>query len=241
MTSQQRLGRFSTGGGYTFVEITSIWTGNVRWARNQISTSGDVRDNEISVHRNIKGADGSVDINDVTDAALVAAARRAERILAQDKEKPNSDLINRLPLEPYTTQHLFSESTYQLDADKRSWSAIELAERAASAGMLSAGYIEVAAVGTAIIDTLGRAHYFSYTSAQYSVTVRDPKGTGSGWAGDSWYDWQKLDTAALTARALDKCLKSRNPVAIEPGRYTTIMEPQAVSDFVGRLFRDESR
>jgi predicted Zn-dependent protease len=28
-------------------------------------------------------------------------------------------------------------------------------------------------------------------------------------------------------------------VRIEPGRYTTILEPQAVSDFVGQLFRDD--
>ena len=150
-----------------------------------------MRDNEISVHRNIKGAVAAVEINDVTDAALVAAARRAERILTQENEKPSSDLINRLPLEPYTTQRLFSDATYQLDADKRAASAIDLAERTAQAGMLSAGYIEVAAVGTGIIDTLGRTHYYSYTTAQYSITVRDPKGTGSGWTRCSILDSQE--------------------------------------------------
>ncbi|HXC24314.1 MAG TPA: metallopeptidase TldD-related protein, partial [Gemmatimonadaceae bacterium] len=45
----------------------------------------------------------------------------------------------------------------------------------------------------------------------------------------------KIDTRHLSAIALDKCLTSRNPVAIEPGRHTTILEPQAVCDFVGQL------
>jgi len=66
--------------------------------------------------------------------------------------------------------------------------------------------------------------------------VRDPAGTGSGWAGLDHYDWAKIDGTKLTAIALDKCVKSQKPVRLEPGRYTTILEPQAVGDFVGCLF-----
>src|SRR5207253_375793 len=33
----------------------------------------------------------------------------------------------------------------------------------------------------------------------------------------------------------DKCQRSRNPVAVEPGRYTAILEPQAVCDLVAPL------
>jgi predicted Zn-dependent protease len=36
----------------------------------------------------------------------------------------------------------------------------------------------------------------------------------------------------LAERALKKCIASRNPVAVEPGRYTVILEPQAVHDLV---------
>jgi predicted Zn-dependent protease len=69
------------------------------------------------------------------------------------------------------------------------------------------------------------------------LTVRDPAGTGSGWAGASSYDWGRIDVAKLAATALEKCLTSRNPVRIEPGRYTLIMEPQATFDFLCPLFR----
>ena len=43
-----------------------------------------------------------------------------------------------------------------------------------------------------------------------------------------------LRTAAFK-RAIDKARLSRNPVAVEPGRYTVILEPQAVSDLLGFL------
>jgi predicted Zn-dependent protease len=78
--------------------------------------------------------------------------------------------------------------------------------------------------------------YYPFTSAQYSVTVRDPAAGGSGWAGVDWNDWSRIDTHALSTTALDKCLSSRNPVAVEPGRYTVILEPQAVCDLCWQLF-----
>lgn len=36
----------------------------------------------------------------------------------------------------------------------------------------------------------------------------------------------------MSQRAIEKAKLSRNPVAIEPGRYTVILEPQAVGDLV---------
>jgi len=231
----QRLARFAKGGGYTAVTIQSSWTGNVRWGRNQISTSGEVRNNMIRVYRNLNGASQGVTVNDTSDAALVAAARRAERVAALHQEAPQSDLIARLPLEPTTAPPLFSEATYQLDAAHRAAAAVALAKAAAAVGMLSAGYIEVSAHSMAVLDTLGRVRYFPYTHARYSVTVRDSRAQGSGWAGVDDYQWSRIDAAKLTAQALDKCLTSRHPVRIEPGRYMTILEPQAVCDFIGPM------
>jgi predicted Zn-dependent protease len=213
-----------------------VWAGNVRWARNQISTTGETRDNKIVVERVVNGAGGSVDINDTTDVALVAAVRRAERLVALSAQQPNSGLIAHRPLEPVEHPQLFSDATYQLAAKPRAAAAHALIKQSVAAGMLSAGYIEVAAVSMAVLDTAGRIRYFPYTQARYSVTVRNPKGTGSGWAGLDHYDWTKIDASQLTACALGKCLASQNPVRVEPGRYTAILEPQAVCDFVGQLF-----
>lgn len=231
-----RLTRFAKGGGSTTTTIVSTWTGNVRWARNQVTTSGDVQDNHIVINRNLRGATNKyVHLNDISDAALVAGVRRAERLAALNPEVEESDLSQRYEPEPYTPPALFSEATYQLDADKRAEAAHHLVRAAGAAGMLSAGYIEVSAHSMAFISPTGYARFFQYTWAQYSTTVRDPKGTGSGWAGVDWHDWGKIDGEKLSAIALDKCVRSQNPVVIEPGRYTTILEPQAVCDLLGGL------
>jgi predicted Zn-dependent protease len=238
----QRLVAVGRGGGDTVLQIASTWQGNVRWARNQAHTSGESRDNKIVITRSVRGAEGRVVINETTTEALVAAARQAERIALLHLEQPQrNDLVARLPLEPgMLAPSLFSDATYQLDADRRAEAATTLARTAAQARMLSAGDIKVMARSLATFDTRGRQLYFQYTHAEYRVTVRDAAGTGSGWAGVDWYDWNKIDGAMLTNRALDKCLNSQHPVRLEPGRYTTILEPQAVGDFVGCLFGDWS-
>lgn len=241
----QRLARFAKGGGDTNVNIVSLWLGNTRWARNRVTTTGDDRDDRIHVVRTLpQGAAnraGAITFNDVSDVALVAVARQAERLARMEADQPEADLAVRpgSPFqerdEPAVVPQLFYESTYQLDAGRRAAAVRQFVQSAAAAGMLSAGYLEVMAVSLAYITSWGYAKYYQYTWAQCSVTVRDPKGIGSGWAGADWPDWTKIDGEELTAIALDKCLKSRNPVAVEPGRYTTILEPQAVCDFIGLM------
>ena len=237
-----RLSRFSVGGGDTTAVIASTWTGNVRWARNQISTSGDVRTDHVVVVRDIEGArNRMVIVNATSDAALLAAVRRAERLALLEPQHLEADLSHRYDLEPQTNPSLFSEVTYQLDSRQRASVARTLAQSSVAAGMLSAGYIEVSANSVAQMSSTGQSRYFQYTAAQCSLTVRDPQGTGSGWAGVDCPDWARIDGAVLTATALDKCLRSRNPVRIEPGRYVTILEPQAVCDFVSPLMPYLSR
>lgn len=233
----RRLARFSAGGGLTMVTVYSDWTGNVRWARNQISTSGDVRATHVIVERNINGAQSGwgVTINDLSDRGLLAAVRRAERMARLRPETPQSDLLRTARVAETPRVSLFSETTYQLDEAQRAAAARTLSQSATDAGMLSAGYVEVGAHSVAQIDSDERSRYFQYTTAQYSVTVRDPLGTGSGWAGVDWHDWTKIDGAALSATALQKCLASRDPVRVEPGRYTVVLEPQAVCDFTAHL------
>ena len=239
----QRLARYAAGGGGVSVHMVSRWAGFVRWARNHITTAGEDRDNQLRVMRDVSGrynnylddSPGIVEWNDVSDAAIIAAARRAERLAQLNWIKPELDLLDRPDSpwhytdEPTAIPSLFSEATYNLDADHRAAAAEHLMQTAKAAGMYAAGYIEVSATSFAWLTSAGYTQYFEYTWAKFSTTVRDPKGVGSGWAGVDWPDWGKINGEQLVATALDKCLKSRNPVAVEPGRYTTILEPQAVA------------
>jgi predicted Zn-dependent protease len=63
-----------------------------------------------------------------------------------------------------------------------------------------------------------------------------PDGSGSGWAGITGIkDLRMIDARALTEVASNKALRSRNPRAIEPGRYTVILEPRANARFLSLM------
>lgn len=234
-TFVQHVIKCAKGGGHTDLFLESQWAGNLRWARNQIISSGDVRDNDVGIARMVRGAVSRVQCNQVDEVYAEAAVRRAERLLLQRDENPET-MLEQPYTEPFTVPPLWFDHTYQLEAVARAEVMQTVVVPALQAGMLSAGYLQVSAAGRAVMNSQGRNLYEPYTQAQYSVTVRDPAGTGSGWAGVDWNDWGRIDAAQLSATALDKCLRSRNPVRIEPGRYVTILEPQAVADFVAPLF-----
>ena len=227
-----RIVTMTTGGGKTRVWIDSSWTNNLRWARNEIATGGDTRQSNLEILRTIRGASGHAATNALTDQMLSACVARAEHLVLLGQENPDNYPDPRPEIHPTATPSLWFDRTVTDDEPGRAALIDRMIEPAAAAGVLSAGYFQVAASGRAVIATDGLLRYYPYTTVQCSLTVRDPKGRGSGWAGVDWNDVVRIDAARLAQAALDKCLRSRNPVAVEPGRFTAVLEPQAVCDLV---------
>ena len=245
----RRVQALARGGGYSSLMAESWWQGELRWGRNRVSLSSERRDIRLTVHRRAEtGGSGSVVTNQLDDASLESAVRAAER-MAQLGATPGRGFgfYPKLPeYEPYTKNRIWSDATYNLDTEARGAEARSMIELAEKQGMLAAGYLEVRGASRALLgddypELRSNPHafwhlpYTRWTHAHCSTTVRDSKGTGSGWAGASSYDWNAVQSGALAERALEKCLASRDPVAVEPGRYTVILEPQAVADIVEAL------
>jgi predicted Zn-dependent protease len=100
------------------------------------------------------------------------------------------------------------------------------------ADLFVAGFLEATATAQAIANSNGLFAYHRGSDASLSTTVRTPDGTGSGYFTRGARDWAELDPRDIAARAARKAIASRNPQAIEPGMYTVVLEPQAVSDLI---------
>jgi predicted Zn-dependent protease len=244
----RRAFAFAEGGGDTRVSIRSWWQGEIRWARNRVSLASDRRDISIEVARRyVRGSDSWVWAltNQQDDVSLQSAVRAAERqsILSPYRGGIPSPFEPPIPDIPRPTTAIWGDTTYNLTTEARAEVARGLIGPAEAKGMLSAGYVEVRGASQMQVTSERPTGpyapwdvpYVRWTQAQCSMTVRDPTGTASGWAGLSSYDWRTIDSTALAERALEKCLASQHPVAIEPGRYTVILEPQAVADLMEKL------
>jgi len=236
----ERVLKLSAGGGTTTASIDSRWTGNLRWARNKVTTAGDTRDNTIRITREINGAQATMGTNKFDDASLKLVIEAAERIIMYNSERPDAPLPP--PRQTYLQPKLWSDASYNLDSHSRSTVGQGLVRPAADQQLVSAGYVQTDAITRCNLHPRGMDAYYPSTRAEYSVTVRNPTGTGSGWAGVDYNDWAKIDAAAISAKALRKCVESADPRAIEPGRYTVILEPQAVHDlFVSAIYALDRR
>ncbi len=65
--------------------------------------------------------------------------------------------------------------------------------------------------------------------------MRTADGTGSGYAWFASPRVSDIDAAALADRAAAKAESSANPRDLPPGRYTVILEPEAVADLLMSL------
>jgi len=92
----------------------------------------------------------------------------------------------------------------------------------------SAGFLNDQTGFIARRNSKGLEAYQRFTNLDFSVTVRTPDGQGSGYAATDFTDISKFDATKLTAVAATKAALSLNAKAIEPGKYTVILEPNAL-------------
>jgi predicted Zn-dependent protease len=216
------------------VTVTSSATGNTRFAANQLSTSGDISDTSVIVESAFGPKHAVVSANDLSDEGIRSMVARSEALAKLAPDDPES--MPALGPEQYTPVSAWFESTANLTAGDRAKAALTALEPARKAGnVTAAGYIVTGAQATLAANKAGLSAYHRSTSANYTLTVRTVDGTGSGWAGADNKDWMAIDFASVADHALKKAQLARNPVAVEPGRYTVILEPQAVGDLVQLL------
>lgn len=214
----------------TRVVINSGNRGNTRFAVNQISTAGDNYNATVSIRSSVGKRGGVVNTNKLDDESLRASVQLAERLAKLSPEDPEA--MPELGPQTYTESRGWSESTASLEPIARANAARAITEPARAAGLVSTGYLETQAGATAIANSRGLFAYGRQTALSLTTTVRTQDGTGSGWAGATSHDFARLDPKDLGARAIDKARRSVNPVAVEPGRYTVILEPTAVGNLV---------
>jgi len=229
----QRVVKMSKAEGVQ-VNIGGGYSANVRFADNRISTAGGISTASVSVQSSYGPKHAVAQTNDFSDAGLERAVRQSEALAKLAPDDPEA--MPLLGPQQYEKVTGYFDSTAILGPEGRAETARLAIEPCKAAGDLkAAGFLQTGIGAGAVGNNKGLFAYQSGTSSNYTLTVRTTDGTGSGWAGADHPDWSKVDVKTVAQHAIDKARVSRNPVAIEPGRYTVILEPQAVGDLVQLL------
>jgi predicted Zn-dependent protease len=209
--------------------------GNVRYARNTVTTAGGTDNISLAVQVWFGKRSGVATCNQFDDATLRRCVQRAEEIARLAPEDP--EYMPRLAPQQYLTAPSYAASTAGITPDFRAQQAGESIALCEARKLTGAGFLEDGASFAAIRNSKGLEAYQQSTSLDFSVTVRTPDGTGSGYAVADFTDSTKFSAKTLTQVAAEKAARSVGAKAIEPGKYTVILEPAALVSDEGLINR----
>lgn len=217
------------------VSLSGSDGGNIRYARNAVSTAGQISVMSLGVSSTFGKKTGTATINEFDDASLQKVVQRAEELAKLAPENP--EYMPPLGPQNYAESMTFNEATAAMTPDTRAEMVGKSLSVSKAANLEAAGFLENSTRFNAIMNSKGLFAYNKGTDVSFSVTVRNQEGTGSGYVDQSFNDLNKMDTLALSKIAAGKATKSAGAKAIEPGKYTVILEPLAASDIIGNMFR----
>ncbi|WP_192350760.1 TldD/PmbA family protein [Algoriphagus sp. Y33] len=217
----------------TEVSIFGGRTGNIRYARNTVNTSGETNEITLNVTSVFGKKSGSSTINELDDESLKKAVVRAEEIAQLAPENP--EYMPMLGAQTYPDAATFSSATDKIDPDFRAQLAGDSIGPCNAQNLVAAGYLEDFSGFVATGNSKGLFGFNTSTSVDFSITVRTEDGTGSGYAIRDFNDVSLLNSKDVTTIAMQKAQASKNAQAIEPGKYTVILEPTAAGDLMRLL------
>ena len=212
------------------VDVTSRIHRYLRFAANNIQTSGDRETRTASVTVWIERRRGSATTSDLSDASLkqmVDEAQTLARMAPVDRE-----YMPTLGQQKYESTRRYVEETASLSLADRARAIGEALSASEKAGVVSAGFHQASAVAGASATKNGNFTFERSTIASLGMTARTADGAGSGYFLRSHIDISRLDTRRVYQEAIRRALETRNARSIDAGVYPVILESQAVADLL---------
>jgi predicted Zn-dependent protease len=208
--------------------------GNIRYARNTVSTAGATEDLSLVVQSFYGMRSGVATANQFDATTIERAVRASEELARLAPEDPES--VRPLGPQQYLpVTAAYIDQTAAITPDYRASVAEASIMPAKDRDCVAAGFLQDGANWQAMANSAELFAYHRQTSLNFSVTMRSSDGTGSGYVERDLNDVSRFDAAGASAIAIEKAVASREAKAIEPGKYTVIMEPTAAVDLLQPL------
>ena len=210
--------------------LTGSVDGNIRFALNNVSTSGIVSDAQLIVQAAFGKREGIATINEFDDAALERVVRRAEDLARLAPE--NEEYMPALEKQVYKPSPTFNASTAAISPDLRAQVAADSIDPCKANKLIAAGYLSDGHSFFASANSRGNFAYQQSTNFNYTCTVRTEDGRGSGWVARNLADASQFKAGDDIQVAIQKARDSAEAKALEPGKYTVILEPAAAAGLI---------
>jgi predicted Zn-dependent protease len=258
------------------VNLSGSEGGNLRYARNSVSTSGAIHQMNMQISSVFGKKLGIVTLNELDETLLEKAVRRSEELARLAPENP--EFMPFLgPQEYGEPAKTFIPATAALTPADRAMMVEKSLRISKDSKLAAAGFLQNTTSFNAKMNSHGLFAYSTSTDVNFSVTIRSatpggpiagtnssagaaapsgsgtPSGSGSasasgtasesgsasglgsvpvpgggsGYMAKDFNDVSKLDIESYSRTAAWKAAHSSGSRALEPGKYTVILEPAA--------------
>lgn len=208
-------------------------TGNIRYARNTVSTNGETDNLSYSITSVFGKRAGTATGNEFDETTLEKTVRRSEEVARLAPENP--EYMPVLGPQPYNKGLNFSEASAKIDPLFRVEAALASIQACLATKTTAAGYLEDSAGFVAIGNNKGLFGYNRATGGEFTVTARTADEKGSGYGVSYFTDAAQLDTKGATEVAIKKAVASKDAREVKPEKMTVVLEPQAAYDLISLL------
>jgi predicted Zn-dependent protease len=208
-----------------------------RLAENVIHQNVTEKDATLTVKAVFGRRLGTASTNDLTDAGIRRVVDRACEIARLSREDKRFVSLPS-PLggdHPYADVRSFAGATSSFGAAERAAAAGVFSSEARHSGLRAAGSVSVQVGEIGIANSLGVMAYCPHTRVETSTVFMSED--SAGYAGDAAIDVEDISFEDVAGRAAAKCRDSRGAVAVEPGEYQVVLEPEAVGALLMFLVR----
>src|SRR5688572_8557604 len=159
--------------------LTGNIDGNIRFALNQVSTSGIVENAQLIVQTAFGKREGTATTNAFDDASLERVVRAAETLAKLAPENP--EYMPALEKQTYRASPTFVQATAEITPEQRARVAAASIGPAKAGNLVAAGFLQDGQSFFAFRNNKGNYGFQRATNVDYTCTVRTADGRGSGW------------------------------------------------------------
>ena len=225
-TITDKIFNMAKGADAVEVDLTGSERSGTRWANSSITVNLVQYDRSVTINVRVGQKTASGTTRDFSDASLQSTINEAIEAAKSRPDSPN--LPELLGAQTYIPVDAALPSGVNFGPRERAMMVKESLDINEKRGTVGSGYIPKTDQTNVTANTKGLFAYYRSAEAGFVLTCRMPDGSGSGWAGITGIkDVSMIKPTEITEIASKKALDSRKAKAIEPGRYTVILEPRA--------------
>jgi predicted Zn-dependent protease len=217
------------------VEFSGGERSATRYANSNVTANMVQFDRNVSVTIHLGARSASASTREFDDASLRRMVDEARKRAEEARENKDALPLIEGP-QDYVSVDAVLPAAVNFGPAERAQMVRQSLDVCQKKNVIGSGYIPKVHQTTCSANSKGLFAYYQYAEASFILTCRTPDGGGSGWAGLTGVkDVSRLNAIELTEVAADKAVRSQKPRAIEPGRYTVILEPRANARFLSLM------